>query len=65
LFVSPKHRRSGVASGLLAAAAEFGRAVGAQSLSLSTAVTNTTAQSVYESAGWRRDNEFLVYELVL
>lgn len=65
LFVSPKHRRSGVGSGLLAAAAEFGRAVGAQSLSLSTAVTNTTAQSVYESAGWRRDNEFLVYELVL
>lgn len=65
LFVSPSHRKSGVASRLMAAAAGFARAVGAQSISLSTAVTNTTAQSVYAAAGWRLDDGFLVYELTL
>jgi hypothetical protein len=34
-------------------------------LTLSTELTNTTAQSVYEKNGWRRDTVFCVYQLAL
>jgi ribosomal protein S18 acetylase RimI-like enzyme len=34
-------------------------------LALSTAVTNTTAQALYERDGWRRDTAFLHYEYEL
>src|SRR5690242_21773353 len=48
LFVIPEVRRRGVGSRLLAAAAVFGLAIGAVRLTLSTEVTNETAQAVYE-----------------
>ena len=63
LFVSPAHRRRGVARTLLAEAAAFGQAVGAARLELTTAHTNVLAQKLYESMGWRRETEFLHYEL--
>src|SRR6266545_975320 len=65
LFVVPAARRQGIASLLLRAAADFGRAVGAVRLTLSTAITNESAQSLYESEGWSRDNSFYVYHLPL
>jgi len=65
LFVVPEARRSGAGSALLEAAARYGRRVGAVRLVLSTELTNTTAQSVYETAGWRRDTVFCTYELAL
>ncbi len=65
LFVTPEARRSGVASSLLRAAKEFARAVGAVRLSLSTEVTNRTAQALYEAEGWSRPSEFYVYNLIL
>src|SRR5882724_6759242 len=48
LFVAPEARRRGVGSTLLHAAAQHGRDTGAIRLVLSTELTNTTAQSVYE-----------------
>jgi len=63
LFVYERGRKQGVGTQLLVAATEFARSVGATGLTLSTARTNSTAQSVYESAGWVRDNQFLVYDL--
>ena len=63
LFVAPEARGRGAGSALLQAAAEFGRSVGALRLVLSTEVTNTTAQSVYERLGWKRDTDFCVYRL--
>jgi ribosomal protein S18 acetylase RimI-like enzyme len=63
LFVAPHQRRKGVGEMLLQAAAEFARNVGAVRLTLSTAVTNAAAQALYESAGWRRDDKFYVYNL--
>jgi GNAT superfamily N-acetyltransferase len=57
LFVSPKARRGGTGSALLRA--------GAVRLTLSTELTNTTAQSVYEENGWKRDTAFCVYQLAL
>jgi ribosomal protein S18 acetylase RimI-like enzyme len=65
LYVRADARRLGAGRQLLDAAAEFGRASGAVRLSLSTALTNTPAQKLYESMGWKRDDTFCEYGLVL
>ncbi len=65
LFVATEGRRHGVATALLDAAAEYGRRTGAVRLMLSTEATNTTAQSVYERNGWKRDTVFWTYQLAL
>lgn len=65
VFVSEYVRRKGGGSLLLAAAVEFAKSLGAVRLSLSTATTNETAQSLYQSTGWRRDEQFLVYHYVI
>ncbi len=65
LFVVPAARRSGIAARLLAAAASYGRAVGAVRLSLATAVDNDTAQALYASEGWERDTKFCSYHFAL
>ena len=65
VFVSEYVRRKGGGSLLLAAAVEFAKSLGAVRLSLSTATTNETAQSLYQSTGWRRDEQFLVYHYAI
>jgi ribosomal protein S18 acetylase RimI-like enzyme len=65
LFVSPDGRRRGVGSALLEAAAEYGRSAGAVRLALSTELTNSTAQALYERTGWKRDTVFCTYQLTL
>jgi GNAT superfamily N-acetyltransferase len=65
LFVAPEARGRGVGSALLNASAEYGRRAGALRLALSTEVTNTAAQTVYERLGWKRDTSFFVYQLAL
>ncbi len=57
LFVNELGRRKGVGS-LLSAAVDFARTVGAIRLGLSTAITNTSAQALYEAEGWERDDDF-------
>ena len=41
------------------------RETGAVALSLQTARTNRAAQRLYESLGWKRDEEFVEYALPL
>jgi len=65
LFVDPRARLIGTGSALLQAAAEYGRCVGALRLVLSTEVTNTPAQSLYEKLGWKRNPEFCTYQITL
>lgn len=65
LFVSVEGRRRGVGAMLLDAAARFGRAAGAVRLTLSTEVTNVTAQALYEREGWKRQTAFYSYDLTL
>jgi GNAT superfamily N-acetyltransferase len=65
LFVRPEARRKRVGSLLLDAAALYGREVGAVRLTLSTEVTNHTAQALYEREGWKRQTEFYSYDLAL
>jgi ribosomal protein S18 acetylase RimI-like enzyme len=65
LYVRPEARRKKIGSLLLGAAAEYGREVGAVRLTLSTEVTNTDAQALYEREGWVRQEEFYNYNLAL
>jgi ribosomal protein S18 acetylase RimI-like enzyme len=65
LFVASNARRQGVAAALLQAAVKKARALGAASLSLSTALDNAPAQALYESLGWQRDRRFCEYSLML
>jgi ribosomal protein S18 acetylase RimI-like enzyme len=65
LFVTPAGRRARVGTLLLAAAARFGEAAGAVRLTLSTEITNKSAQTLYERQGWTRDTDFYLYTLEL
>ena len=65
LFVDADQRRHGVGGALLDAAREFGNATSSNYLSLETQRNNTPAQSLYESKGWERDEEFYTYALDL
>lgn len=65
LFVAQSARRLGVGQALLQAAADHARVLGAVRLSLSTAVDNLSAQTLYASKGWARDQKFFVYHLAL
>jgi len=58
LFVNELARRKGVGTALLSAAVGYAKAVGAIRLALSTALANTTAQTLYASEGWERDDDF-------
>jgi GNAT superfamily N-acetyltransferase len=65
LFVVPGARRAGVGKLLLQATADYGKAVGAVRLTLSTEVTNESAQALYEAEGWKVQTDFYVYNLAL
>ncbi len=61
LYVAPTARRSGVALALLRRAEAHARETGATRMTLDTAISNRTAQRVYENAGWSPEHEFIVY----
>lgn len=63
LFVSPSARRLGVARALMERARQLAVETGAKGLTLETAITNVPGQKLYESLGWRRDEEFYRYYL--
>jgi len=65
LFVDASARQGGVARALMRAAEAHGRSTGAARLDLSTAHTNTRAQALYESLGWKRDELYRTYSLEL
>jgi ribosomal protein S18 acetylase RimI-like enzyme len=65
LFVHEQARRKGVASKLMSAATDFANSLGAVRVSLSTATSNKTAQALYQSAGWKRDEQFFVYHFTI
>lgn len=65
LFVQPEARSHGIGTALIEAAVAHARQAGAVRLTLSTELSNTIAQSVYERAGWIRDTVFCVYNFKL
>ncbi len=65
LFVDESARRKGVASKLMSAAVDYASALGAVRVSLSTAITNEAAQTLYQAAGWQRDEQFFIYHFAI
>jgi ribosomal protein S18 acetylase RimI-like enzyme len=63
LYVAPRFRGRGVGRALLERARSHAESTGARGMSLATERRNHTAQRLYESLGWVRDEEFLHYEL--
>jgi len=61
LYVIPGARRLGAARALMLAAEEQAQRDGKARLDLSTARTNLSAQQLYESLGWVRDEVFFTY----
>ena len=61
LYVESQFRGKGVGKQLLNAATESAKSFAAVRVTLSTDIANTTAQSMYESAGWKRDTKYFVY----
>ena len=64
LFVREDCRRKGTANLLLKSAVDYANSMGAARVSLSTAIANESAQALYQLAGWKRDEQFLVYHFV-
>ena len=61
LFVTPDARKSGAGRALLERAERWAAETGAKGLTLSTQITNLTAQRLYEACGWTKDDEFVHY----
>jgi GNAT superfamily N-acetyltransferase len=61
LFVTPDARKSGAGRALLERAERWAAETGAKGLTLSTQITNLSAQRLYEACGWTKDDEFIHY----
>lgn len=65
LFVTAEGRRKGVGTRLLSAAVDYAKSLNAIRLTLSTEITNQSAQALYQSVGWKQDEQFYVYHFTL
>ncbi|MBD1379298.1 GNAT family N-acetyltransferase [Metabacillus arenae] len=65
LFVTEKERRKGAAKNLMNAAKEFALETGASGLLLETGIENVNAQALYESLGYKREEDVYFYNLAL
>ncbi len=65
LFVLPIARGRGVGEALLKQAAILAQETKSRGLTLSTEVTNATAQRLYERCGWQRNDRFFQYYLYI
>lgn len=63
LFVAESGRGHGVGRALMQRAKQLAQETGAKYIALETAKNNTTAQALYESEGYTRDDVFLTYIL--
>lgn len=65
LFVTPEARRRGAARALMQRARQWALETQADGLWLETAVDNRAAQRLYESLGWKRDDDYYRYLMPL
>ncbi|EMJ60647.1 FR47-like protein [Leptospira sp. P2653] len=65
LFVRPEHRNKGGGKALIEQGASLARDTEAKYLTLSTAFDNLTAQKLYESIGFVKDEDFFHYTLII
>lgn len=65
LYVDEQARKQGIGEMLLHKAKDLAIKTGANSISLSTAPDNHSAQRLYDKNGYKRDEQFYHYELSL
>ncbi len=65
LYVKPSGRRKGTARALMRRAEQHACETGSAGLTLSTAIDNVNAQTLYESEGYVRDSLFFYYNRFL
>lgn len=65
LFVNPAARQRGAGRALMERARQWALETKADGLWLETAVDNHPAQRLYESLGWKRDNDYFRYLMPL
>lgn len=66
LYVEPEYRKQGVGKNLILTAMNYAKEDGVRQVELSTAVDNYTAQRLYESIGFRKqdpDTDFQNYKI--
>ncbi|SNT52672.1 Acetyltransferase, GNAT family [Bacillus sp. OK838] len=63
LYVLESARKQGVASNLLNIAKEYAKSTGAKGIKLETEINNTSAQKLYETNGYEKDNVNFYYSL--
>jgi GNAT superfamily N-acetyltransferase len=61
LFVQGSHRRKGIAKSLISEAENFAQRTGAVRIILATQLSNLAAQSLYQSLGYIKDQDFYHY----
>jgi ribosomal protein S18 acetylase RimI-like enzyme len=61
LAVSPAHRREGMATRLMSECSNQLSAIGCTALRLEVRASNTAAQKLYDSLGWRQANTRKAY----
>jgi RimJ/RimL family protein N-acetyltransferase len=64
LYIKPDKRKNGFAGEILHFIKQFARNEGAIKIVLKTARSNHIAQKLYESLGYKKDEEFLNYNLL-
>jgi ribosomal protein S18 acetylase RimI-like enzyme len=68
LFVDADYRKQGIGEALIKKAMDFAKQQGSTFVQLETAVDNYTAQSLYETIGFKKqenDTEFLLYKIAI
>jgi len=68
LYVEPNNRKQGIGEALIKTAMDFAKGDGATYVQLETAVDNYTAQSLYETIGFQKqepDTEYFLYRIMV
>ena len=65
LYVSPNVRKKGIGEALMERARQWAVETGAEGLTLETAVDNRTAQRLYEKLGYKKDEVYFRYNLMV
>jgi len=63
LFVDPKHRKKGVATSLMNTARQLAEDTRSKGLMLETGKDNSHAQALYEKLGYKKEEDYFVYNL--
>ena len=65
LYVKKDHRKNKIGRNLMLKAHDYAKQIKAKRIQLSTAVDNFIGQSLYESLGYVRENDFYTYDFEL